>query len=186
MSYFSYAFSEPPPRYGHFSAAVEGNVYVYGGRTKDFRTEKSSLASTVHLFNPCGESWQERRPEGPPPPGIYAGACASVGHHAFFYGGSDGTKYHGSLHQLNTNKLIWSKLTTTGIAAGPMRKAGGRMISYDDKLVLYGGYGTLSVSTRTQPGAEFVKDARCTSVTKGWTNELHTFCPRGGKGLLYC
>ena len=171
------AFSEPSPRRSHFSVAVEGQIYVYGGLTEDFRREKSSLASTVHLFIPCLESWQERRLKGPPPPGVYNGACASVGHHAFFYGGLDGTNRHGSLHQLNTSTLIWSVKSTTG---PPMRKTGCRMISYDDKLLLYGGYGI--PSGPTQPGAEFIKDPRFTDGS-GWTNELHTFCLEGGEGL---
>ena len=107
-------FSEPSPRWAHFSTAVEGKVYAYGGRTKGFKGERNHLASTVHLFNPCQESWQERRPEGTPPPGFQSGACASAGHHAYFYGGVYGTEVHGSLHQLNTNTLTWSTLTTTG------------------------------------------------------------------------
>ena len=174
----AFGFPEPSPRYYHFSAAVEGQLYVYGGHTKDYKKEKSSLASKVHLFNPSLESWQERRPEGlPPPPGIYSGACASVGHHAYFYGGYDGTERHGSLYQLNTSTFIWSKNST----AGPMKKSGCKMISSDDNLILFGGFGL--PSGPIQPGAEFVKSTKFTDG-RGWTNELHTFSLRRGKGSL--
>ena len=166
-------FSEPSPRWGHFSAVIEGSLYVYGGRTKDFLKGKSSIASKVHLFNPCLESWQKRRPEGPPPPGIYHGASASAGHYAYFYGGTDGMQRHGSLHQLNTITSSWTPLSTEN----PMKKSGCSMVSHDDQLLLLGGHGFASVPA--QPGAEFIEDARYTDG-RGFTNELHTFCLKGG------
>ena len=92
-------FSEPSPRWDHVSVGVEGKVYIYGGCTKDFWREKSSLASRVHIFNPCQESWQlDRRPEGTPPPGLIDAACTSIGHHAYIYRGFDGQNEHGVLH----------------------------------------------------------------------------------------
>ena len=100
------------------SVGVEGKVYVYGGRTKDFWNEKSSLASTVHLFNPCKELWQEGRPKGTLPPGLIDAACTSIGHHAYIYGSFDRQNEHGVLHQLNTNTLSWKELSTSG----PTRK----------------------------------------------------------------
>lgn len=160
-------FSEPSPRWGHFSTAVEGQLYVYGGRTEDFAQERSSLASTVHVFDPSQESWQEKRPEGPAPPGLVDGACASVGHHAFFYGGHDGTEQHGSLHQLDTRTLSWTQLS----ASGPMRTSACEVISYDDKLLLFGDH--------TQSGA---KNAGFNDGGVS-TNELHTFCLKGGEGV---
>ena len=166
--------SEPSPRWGHSSVAVEGQFYVYGGRTKDFWTERSSLRSTVHLFSPGVESWQERRPKGTSPSGLVYGACTSIGHHAYYYGGSDGTESHGFLHQLNTVTLRWDKLSTSG----PMRKHGCGMISHDDQLLLFGGDGIQS--GYNQPGAEFVKDTRFTDGS-GLTNELHTFCLKRGE-----
>ena len=35
--------SEPSPRWAHFSAAVGDQLYVWGGRTKDFSKEKNVL-----------------------------------------------------------------------------------------------------------------------------------------------
>ena len=167
-------FSEPSPRFAHFSAVVEGQVYAYGGRTKDFKKERSCLASTVHFFNLWRESWQERRPKGISPLGLHGGACASAGHHVYFYGGFDGTERHGSLHQLNTSTLTWSILSTTG----PMMKSRCRMINHDNQLLLFGGYGI--PSGPTQPGAEFVKNVN-NPDGRGWTNALHTFCLNEGE-----
>ena len=61
---------------------------------------------------------------------------------------------------------------------GPIRKSGCKMISHDNQLLLFGGYGV--PSGPTQPGAEFVNNANYTD-SRGWTNELHTFCLEQGE-----
>lgn len=50
-------FSEPSPRWGQFSAVVEDNLCMGGGRTEDFIKEKSELASSVHSFGDL--VWEE-------------------------------------------------------------------------------------------------------------------------------
>lgn len=175
---------EPPPRWAHFSAAVEDHVVLYGGSisTRHFWRDKSATTSKVHLFDPYLESWCEAATQGPPPPGhgFNQGACASSGHNFYTFGGQAAheVEWHGSLHQLNINTLTWSTLPTTS-TAGPMGKSGCKMISHDDQLLLFGGYG--APSGPTQPGAEFLKDTRFPSYDNGWTNELHTFCLKGGE-----
>ena len=169
--------AEPSPRLGQFSAAVEGKLCVYGGRTKDSLKEKSGLiASSVHSFDGFPESWSE--PEGTggvPPPGLSSGACASAGHHMYVYGGTDGSGYHSSLHELDTRTWTWKQLSS----CGPMRKVGCGMVAHGSSLVLFGGYGI--PSGPTQPEAEFVKNSKYTDGV-GWTNELHTFNLIKGEG----
>jgi hypothetical protein len=46
------------------------------------------------------------------------------------------------------------------------------MISYNSKLVLFGGYGYPSGPTQSR--AEFVEDSKWADG-RGWTNELNTF-----------
>ena len=164
---------EPSPRWGHYSALVK-KIYVWGGHTKDFHRGKSELASSVHSFDPVLESWAENNCGGVPPPGLYRGACTSASHHVYLYGGSDGSRFQSSLHQLDTRSWTWKQLSS----AGPMRKYGCGMVTYDSKLVLFGGYGYSSGPT--QPGGEFVKDSRFTDG-RGWTNELHTYDLKEGK-----
>ena len=168
-------FSEPSPRWGQFSAVVEGKLCVYGGRTKDFVKEKSGLASSVHSFDGLLESWYSEDTGGVPPPGLYGGACASVGRHVYVYGGHDGSARQGFLHQLDTRTWTWKQLSSSG----PMRKTGCKMVAYGSNLVLFGGRGI--PSGPTQPGAEFVKSSNYTDG-RGWTNELHTFDLIKGEG----
>lgn len=164
---------EPSPRWGHYSALVEGKFCVWGGRTKDFDKERSGLASTVHTFHSELGCWVENECTGAPPPGIYGCACTSAGHQVYMYGGSDGSQ---CLHKLNTRSWTWEQLSS----AGPTKKSGCGMVTYDSKLVLFGGYGYSS--SPTQPGAEFLRDTKFTDG-RGWTNEVHTFDPKEGESI---
>lgn len=127
--------SEPSPRYGHYSAAVEGKLYIWGGGTKNFRRDKNALTSTLHVFDPFMEAWETKRTTGDHPPGIYRGVSASIEHHIYQYGGTDGSSHHGSLHHLDTTTLHWTELPS-----GPAKKSDCGMIICGNRLVLFGGW----------------------------------------------
>ena len=165
------------PRWEHFSTSIGGKLYIWGGFTKDFK--KGEVTYTVHQFNQKSETWTINSCNGHSPPCSYSGASTSAGHHIYMYGGYDGSRLLNSLHQLDTQSWTWSELTKSG----PMRKEGCRMIAFDKKLLLFGGYGYPSRST--QPGAKFIKDSNFSSG-RGWTNELHLFDLGKGEGVLHC
>jgi hypothetical protein len=148
---------------------------VWGGRTRNLRKDKKGLAKFVHSFDLFMECWAVNKSTGVSPPGLYDGACASAGCCIYVYGGYDGSKGYSYLHQLDTRSWKWRLLS----AAGPMKKTGSGMVTHNDMLVLFGGYGT--PSGPTQPGSEYIKDS---SGLRGWTNELHVFDPRGGENWL--
>ena len=159
-----------PPRSAHFSTVVEDSLYVWGG----VADEKIDV-HTVHHYDPNTETWSDKRCEGPPPPGSFYGACASIGHHLYTYGGYDAdNRDHGTLHGLDTKSWMWSQLSSDG----PMKKYGCRMIAYGCKILLFGGYGVPSGTI--QPGAKFVKNIY-PSDGSGWTNELHIFDLKEGE-----
>ena len=107
--------------------------------------------------------------------GVTPPCFTSSGRHLYLYGGCDSSDFHDSLYQLDTESLEWSQLPS-----GPMRKYRCGMVSYEDKLILFGGYGTLSGPT--QPGAEYIEDT--TFPGCGWTNELHMFDVQKGTYIL--
>ena len=94
----------------------------------------------------------------------------------YLYGGTDGSCYHSSLHQLDTRSWTWKRL----LSAGPMRKRGCGLVAHDSKLVLFGGFGI--PSGPTQPGAEFTRSNTFTDGS-GRTNEVHTFDLKEGEGV---
>ena len=148
--------AEPSPRECHFSAAVEDKLYVWGGNGG--YGKRVLVTSIVHHYDPDGETWNTNTCEGPHPPGISRGACASAGHHLYTYGGWDeGGNDQGTLHLLDTRSRRWKLISSEG---GPMRKRGSRMVVYDSKIVLFGGLGN-----------------------SGRTNEIHTFNLKEGERL---
>ena len=156
-----FQMAQPSPRSYHFSAAVVDKLYVWGG---DGGLRKSVVTSIVHHYDPDSETWNTNTCEGPHPPGISGGACASAGHHLYTYGGWDegmnGMNEQGTLHLLDTRSRRWKLISSEG---GPMKKSGCGMIIYDSKIVLFGG--------RDESGMG--------------TNELHTFNLKEGERLHF-
>ena len=169
-------FSEPYPRFGHLSAAVEGKFCVWGGHTNNFWEERDRLISSFHSFDPLRECWTSKSCSGlrSGHHGIYDCASASAGRFIYMYGGNDGVKWHSSLYRLNTRSGKWKELSGTG----PMEKVDCSMVATSEKLVLFGGYGFSSGPP--QPGAKFVRSKK-TPDGRGWTNELHVFDLKEGK-----
>ena len=164
----------PSPRFSHGAAAVGGKCYLWGGCVQDFtESGRRELASTVKIFDPHLETWEEHHTTGVPPPGLYSGACTSLLDSLYWFGGNDGTSFYNSLHRLETTTLKWREIQPLNQADGPMRKIGCGMVSFlQDKLAMFGGYGI--PTGPTQPGAMFTMNARSTDGS-GWSNELHVF-----------
>ena len=96
---------EPSPRLAH-GAAVGGRCYLWGGRVQDFsESGRRKLASTVEIFDPYLETWEEHPTTGVPPPGLYFGACTSLLDSLYWFGGWDDSSRYNFLHRLDTTTL---------------------------------------------------------------------------------
>ena len=163
---------EPPPRWGHFSSIVEGNLLMYGGRTKDFFNQ---VENTISLFNPYEEKWTTHISTGHPIR-IYSGASTALGSNYYLYGGSDGCYLLGCLYQFDSTWTILKEYDYHNNA--PMRKVACRMINHGEKLICSGGYGITSGPHQFQ--SQFVLDNKYEDG-RGWTNELHSFDLKEGE-----
>ena len=72
---------EPEARFWHVACPSEGHVIVWGGRTAEFYSNKST--SVVQAFDPCKEVWCQHDTVGDPHPGLSSAACTSVGNNLF-------------------------------------------------------------------------------------------------------
>ena len=151
---------------------------MWGGCTEDYLRKKNSFVE-LEIFDCYFETWTRKITKGDSPPWLYCGTCASSGHNIYTYGGYDGESRHGSLYEFNTKTRSWRKLAPHS-AGSPMKKDGCGMIVWGEKLILFGGSGI--PSSPTQPGADFIKDAK---YSDGWTNEMHIFNLREGKSSTY-
>ena len=174
---------EPSPRFYHCATLVGGRCFLWGGRVPDFSASgRKKLASTVEIFDPYLEVWEQQSTSGVPPPGLYQGTSVLLSDQLYAFGGWDGASYYNTLHTLDPTSLEWKQLRVLNQADGPMRKRGYGMVPYgQDRLALFGGFGI--PTSPTQPGATFTKYTSST-VGEGWSNELHSFNIKEGMGVL--
>ena len=112
---------EPSPRYGHYAAPVGGRCLLWGGCVPDFSASgRKKLASTVEIFDPYLEVWEQQATSGDSSPGLYLGACASLLGQLYSFGGTDGASYYNSLHTLDPTSLEWKELRVLNQADGPI------------------------------------------------------------------
>ena len=166
---------EPYPRFLHGATPVGGRCYLWGGCVQDSsESGRRKLASTIEIFDPYLETWEEYPTTGVPPPGLCGGACTSLLDSLYWFGGGDGESDHNSLHRLDPTTLEWRELQPLNQAHGRMRNAGCGIVPFlHDKLAVFGGYGL--PTGRTQPGAMFTEDTLNYIDGWGWRNELHVF-----------
>ena len=155
---------------------------MWGGRTQDFlHGGQDKLKSTVNVFDPYLETWQEQRTTGVPPRGFYVGAAAAHSTSLYSFAGHDGKSWHNSLHVLDTDTLVWTELSHQ--TKSPMPKGGCGMVFFGTHhLATIGGYGRPTQPIQT--GSSFHKKGTNFTDGRGWTNEFHVFDVTEGKEIL--
>ena len=165
---------EPDPRSCLYSAAIDGELCVWGGR--------GEATTSVQVYDSCLEVWKEVLIHGPTPPGIDDGASAHSEHYLYVYGGiKDGGSYSGCLYRLEIKSYSWTKLAAHS-ADAPMKKTGCAMIVYENSVIIIGGFGIRNGPIH--PGSEWMcgdKDNDEDPNTRGWTNEMHKYDLREGE-----
>ena len=155
----------PSARRDLFIASAGDVVYLWGGEG-DKEPEK------VFLYRRDTETWTREVTKGlHPPAGLRNGGCTISGQCLYLYGGDGGGSCHGDLYELNIKNWTWRKVCDGG-AEGPGKKYGCRMISYQDQLLVVGGYCGFGSKTPRQAGA---------SYETGLTNEVHSYNLTTGK-----
>ena len=169
---------QPSPRSGHYAGQVGNKSYMWGGCTQDFlHGGQDKLKSTVNVFDPYLETWQEQHTTGVPPRGLVNGAAVAHSTSLYSFAGHDGKSRHNSLHVLDTDMLVWMETTTT--TNSPIPKTGCGMVFFGTHhLATIGGYGIPTQPIQT--GSSFHKDT-CYTDGRGWTNEFHVFDVTEGK-----
>ena len=156
--------ARPSVKGNPFIASAGELVYLWGG-VEDTEPE------AVFIYRHDTETWTREVTKGShPPAGLHDGGCTILGQRLYLYGGAVGRSRHGDLYELNITNWTWRKVCDGG-AGGPGKKYGCRMISYQDQLLVVGGYSGHTTSSR-QAGA---------SYESGLTNEVHSYNLTTGK-----
>ncbi len=166
---------EPDPRYAPYSAVIEEQLYVWGGKLKP--------SPFLQFFHFGLEAWRLLRIPGPYPPGLYGGASAWWNQCLYVYGGVQANQSTcGYLYKLDTKNFRWCQLTPQCTDL-PMKKWASKMIAYEHFLVLVGGRGIRNRSV--QRGSEWIKarhgDDEKDLSTEVYTNEVHKFNLKEGR-----
>jgi N-acetylneuraminic acid mutarotase len=175
---------EPHLGLGHYSAVVNGKVWMWGGHTKSSPQPPSNV---VQIYDPEQGTWEFVPTDGNQPSTLYYGACTSVGNSMYIYGGQEedsAESYTNSLYKLDLDtsktRVTWTLLNDDG----PMKSAGCRMVSYKNKLIVFGGYG----ERPTSPDLEEYFNSTSYKARRGcgWTNLLSIYEYDLNKGAKYC
>ena len=161
----------PSARESPFIASAGNLTYLWGGYGD---TEPEA----VFIYHHGTETWTRRLTSGPhPPAGLYNGGCAASGQSLYLYGGQYKRDCQsGDLYELNTQTWQWRKLSD-GSAGGPGKKSWCRMISYQDQLLVVGGFYDEMPSSK-QTGARYEKIVFKSSFG---TNEVHCYSLTSGR-----
>ncbi|KAI1876111.1 hypothetical protein JX265_000642 [Neoarthrinium moseri] len=138
----------PGPRVGHASLLVGNAFIVYGGDTKI--DEADVLDETLYLLNTSTRQWSRALPAGPRPSGRYGHSLNIVGSKIFIFGGqiegyfmNDLAAFDLNQLQLPTNRweILYENIDINSSPKGrvPPARTNHTMISYNDKLYLFGG-----------------------------------------------
>ena len=160
--------SEPPPRYGAASVCVGDNLLLFRGRVKDSQQWNSNI---FHVFDSKTFNYLQMVSMGDMPDGFLGASMCRHRNNIYHYGGmTTSGNYASSLHHLNHDSRLWSKLNTN---SGPMPKSDcGFAALQDGNLVCVNGYGK-AVDSHVQP-EKFVRSTEY-SDGRGWCGELHHF-----------
>ncbi|SPN99806.1 related to cell polarity protein tea1p [Cephalotrichum gorgonifer] len=135
----------PGPRVGHASLLVGNAFIVFGGDTKI--EESDLLDETLYLLNTSTRQWSRVLPSGTRPSGRYGHSLNIVGSKIYIYGGQVEGYFMNDLCAFDLNQLQaannrWEMLIPNGDSGPdpvPQARTNHTMVTYNDKLYLFGG-----------------------------------------------
>ena len=131
---------------------------------------------SVILALSCVGRWHHQPTTGEPPVGVMRYSCDSINRDIYFFARDCGPKTcdHNSLNVLNVDDLTWRCLYHDNDTAGPMKKSGCAMLSFQTQLLAVGGAG-YSLPKKPSPSATYKK---LDDII--YTNEHHIYDTEGG------
>ena len=149
------ATRQPLPRAWHAAVAIGSKLYVWGGDTRSRKTKSTAL----EIFDVTSVEWEQPQVlHGcDMPDGLWGMAVTNDGETAYCCGGRTGYHpnytYYNTVFEITPSQDMCKELQPTSPSdTAPRGTSGSRVVRFQDKLILYGGY-----------------------TGQRWTNELHVF-----------
>ena len=176
---------EPSPRFNHILSPVGGRSFLLAGQTDPFESEeeRDRVVSILSVFDHETKQWEHRKINvDNKPPGMRSGGYVTHGKVIYSFGGREDTGLgrYNTLHKFDTEELRWIAFPPNihSYAEAPMPKSGCEPVIIEDKLCLFGGFGTHTATGPLQPGSRFETDEGV--YDRGNTNEFHLYNLRDG------
>ena len=138
----------PPPRVAHAQAAIDGKVYVFGGRMGIMMDEKALNDMWVldASGKPGTEEWSEveyatadaSSSSSPPPEARSFHKMVAVGTDLFVFGGCGASGRLADLHKFDTKTRTWTALGTSTVLRG--RGGANLVVLKDGALAVVAGF----------------------------------------------
>ena len=107
----------PPPRYGHSSVYAGGYVIIFGGHGP-----KKMIYNDLYTYDPSKFVWLVANETGEAPQprfnhtaNVYSKFIIKIDKKMYIFGGWNGTEYFNDVITFDLEKMVWSKLETSGI-----------------------------------------------------------------------
>ena len=149
------ATRQPLPRERHAAVGIGSKLYVWGGEG-DFSKIKTTA---LEIFDVTSVQWEQPQllNGSSMPDGLQAMAVTSDGETAYCCCGLTDSfptyTYYNTVFEISPSQHLCQELQPASPSdAKPQRTSGSRVVRFQDKLVLFGGY-----------------------TGQRWTNELHVF-----------
>ncbi|KAJ1309450.1 hypothetical protein OPQ81_006226 [Rhizoctonia solani] len=161
----------PSPRGAHISVMMDGVLIVWGGITSTKRGELEPSDDCVYLLNIATRNWVKLDIQPAPSARAWHAACICENKLLVFGGGvgeqqclNDLWSFDLFLLQGNPN---WERIEVAPGSPRPPEQLGHKMIAYEMKLYVFGGYS----------GKDVYNDTWCFNMnTRSWTRLVCTGC----------
>lgn len=132
------ATREPLPRIRHAAVGIGSKLVVWGGDGKP-----APKTTALEVFDVPSMEWEQPHVlhSCDMPDELYGMAVTSDGETAYCCGGAtDSYTYHNTLFQVIPSQSLYREIKPTSPSrTAPGKSSDGRMVQYNDQLVLYGG-----------------------------------------------
>ncbi len=125
----------PPQRYGHSAIYVGGIIIIFGGKGP-----KSTVYNDLYTFDPSPDkyTWLLANETGEAPTPRFNHSANLWNKKMYIFGGWNGKDFFNDILTFDLERMIWSKLETSGIP--PIPRQGHASCVVGDNLIIQGGF----------------------------------------------
>ena len=136
------ATRQPLPRARHAAVGIGSKLYVWGGDGGSSKIKSTALET----FDVTSVQWEQQQllNGSSMPDGLWGMAVTSDGETAYCCCGRTGSypnyTYYNTVFEITPSQHLCKELQPTSPSLMPEKKWGSRVVRFQDKLILFGGY----------------------------------------------